>query len=157
VSGACVKGAGELARTRQALRFLWTPVAVEDAHAALGSNCCDDPVRSLALITLDGLALCAWRCVEPLHVTCAAFRCLGAYAGYVHPSALIWGAEAWAWERWPEARLTIRLRRSPDVWPDAASFFVQAGWKEVGIARRSGLVLLERLPEPAAGCRRYSP
>ncbi|MFN8470568.1 MAG: hypothetical protein U0X20_33745, partial [Caldilineaceae bacterium] len=103
------------------------------------------PSNLLRLTTPDGLALCGWRPVDPNHVACAAFSCAGAYGSLVHPAALIWGAEVWAWARWPGARLTVRLSRSPQVWPDAGSFFVQAGWKEVGIdARRQ--VLLERQP-----------
>ena len=59
---------------------------------------------------------------------------------------MIWGAEVWVWERWPGVRLTVRLRRSPQVWPDAGSFLVQAGWREMGIDA-SRRVLLQKRPE----------
>jgi hypothetical protein len=102
------------------------------------------PGARLALITPDRLAICAWREAGAGDVVCTAFHCAGAYGSLVHPSALIWGAEGWVWAKWPGARLTIRLRRSAEVWPDAASFFVQACWREVGMDP-GGRVLLARL------------
>ena len=145
MSGESTQEAGEVARFRTALSHLWLHVSPDDPRIPVCTQHGHDPSNVLGLTTPDGLALCTWRQAELGHVACAAFLCAGAYGSLVHPAALIWGAEVWAWERWPHARLTVRLRRSPQVWPDAVSFFVQAGWKEVGIdARRQ--VLLERQP-----------
>jgi hypothetical protein len=143
------EGAGCDARTFSALKGLWELLSPNDprlsAPAQVGqdAHAPDLPAR-LALITPDRLALCAWWEAAPTTVACTSFTCAGAYGGLVHPSVLIWGAEVWAWERWPGARLTVRLRRSAHVWPDAASFFVQAGWREVGMDH-AGRTLLERL------------
>lgn len=145
MSAGTTQEAGEFARFRTALSRLWLPVAPDHPRFAGLAQPGHDPSDLLPLISPDGLAVCAWRLVDPSHVTCAAFSCAGAYGSLVHPAALIWGAEVWAWERWPGVRFTVRLRRSPREWPDAASFFVQAGWKEVGIDGR-GQVLLQREP-----------
>lgn len=143
------RGAGSNARTRLALKGLWEELSPDDARfTALTQEGHDShaplPGARLALITPDRLALCAWRAAGD-HVVCTAFTCADPYGGLVHPSVLIWGAEVWVWAKWPRARLTIRLRRSAEVWPDAASFFVQAGWQEVGMDA-GGRVLLQRLP-----------
>ena len=160
MSGGCTQEAGNLARFRTALSHLWLPIPTDGACLRVHNTGLTVPGRDsqqppapgapdtgerLSLVTPDGLALCTWRALEPGHVICTAFHCAGAYRGLVHPSALIWGAEVWAWDRWPRARLTVRLRRSAQVWPDPASFFVQALWKQAGIDRTQR-VLLEKLP-----------
>lgn len=107
------------------------------------------PGEYLALLSVCGRALLVWRRFRPRDgqdgVCCAVFRNEGAGLS----SELLRQGMAWAWRRWPGARLYTYVDPGRVLSANPGYCFLRAGWRRAG-RTKGGLIVLEAVPDPAA-------
>lgn len=110
---------------------------------------CMPPGETMVLLTEDCRAVFGWqrarveRYDRQTGVCCTLFR----NEGNLLSSALIAEADELAWRRWPDERRHFTYVNAGAVASSNPGYcFLRAGWRRCGRSK-SGLVLLERLPD----------
>ena len=127
-------------------------------HYSAKSNAARRPVGSerlfvgpggkLVLMTADSLAVFAWRlaryrCDGEIGVECTLFR----NESPLRASDLIREASDLAWCRWPGERLFTFVNPSKIRSTNPGFCFLEAGWTRLKRCTKTGLRILEKLPE----------
>ena len=105
------------------------------------------PGSHAVFLTIDGLALFAWRQNKvrwdgQVGIECSVFR----NEGPVRSSDLILEAEALAWQRWPGQRLFTYVCPAKVKSVNPGYCFKMARWKQCGRNADGRLIILEKLP-----------